>query len=109
MKLINYNYGYNPLFTCSIHGTIEMNREDFGKVVNYLYQNAGTISKNNCYFNPQLLREDLGRREYIKNRQGTVKAFLINIRVGATEALVKHFSLKGYKRGNYQLRVLETD
>lgn len=103
MKLINYKRGYNNTFACSIHGTIKMNREEFDNLVTFLYTDA--IRSDHSYFNTQLLTEDLARRIFIKNSKGIVQGFLINVRVSATEALIKHFDIKGYKRGNYQIEV----
>lgn len=105
MKLINYKRGYNNTFDCSIHGTIKMDRKEFDSIVSYLYGDADKIRKDHAYFNSQLLKEDLARRIYIRNNRGIVQGFLINIRVSATEALVKQFNLNGYKRGNYQIHV----
>lgn len=105
MKLINYKRGYNNTFDCSIHGTIKMTRDEFDSMVKYLYQNAGTIKKEQEYFSPELLKEDLARRVYEKTKAGIVKSFLVNIRVSATQAVVNHFNIKGYKRGNYQIQV----
>jgi len=105
MRLINYKRGYNNTFNCSIDGTIEMNREKYDKMVSYLFNNADTIRKDHEYFNSQILKEDLARRVYIKNSRGVSQGFLINIRLSATDAVVKHFNIKGHKRGNYQIRV----
>lgn len=106
MKLINYNRGYIEKFTCSIHGTIKMTASEFEEAVRYLRVNSDTISKQNCYFSSVLLGEDLQRRiEVMDKRKNLVKKFYVNIRVGATEAIVKEYQLTGYKRGNYQLEV----
>lgn len=99
MKLINYKRGYNNTFDCSIHGTIKMTMGEWKQAEHYLINDADTIRKDHSYFNSQLLKEDVQRRIKIKN------GFLINIRVSATEALVKQFNLKNYKRGNYQIEV----
>ena len=82
-----------------------MNREEFDRVVEYLFMDADRIRKEHSYFNSQLLKEDLARRIYIKNSRHIVQGFYVNIRVSATEALVKYFNLKGYKLGNYQIEV----
>jgi hypothetical protein len=106
MKLINYYRGNGTPFDCVIHGTIKMNREEFDKIVEYLFH-----SKDWWYqaytedFAKEMLQDDLARRYFIKNSKGSVQGFFINIRVNPTEAIVKHFGLKGYKRGNYQLEV----
>ena len=105
MKIINYNRGYNDIFECSIHGTIKMNREEFDQAVKYLFMDSDRIRKDHEYFNSKLLERDLARRIHIKNKRGISQGFFVNIRVSATEALVKHFNLKGYKRGNYQLQI----
>lgn len=106
MKLINYKRGYNNTFDCSVHGTIEMNREEFDNVVEFLAKNNGWWYQSHSEnFSRSMLSEDLARRVYIKNSRHIVQGFYVNIRVYATEALVKHFNLKGYKRGNYQLKV----
>lgn len=93
------------MFDCSIHGTIKMDREEYDKAITYLHQDADRIRKDHAYFNSEILREDLARRIYIKNKRGITQGFVINIRVSATEALVKYFNLKGYIRGNYQIQV----
>ena len=105
MKLINYKRGYNNTFDCSIHGTIKMNREEFDNAIEYLFNDADRIRKEHSYFSSELLKDDVARRIHIKNSRGISQGFLINIRVSATEALVKHFNVKGYKRNNYQIEV----
>lgn len=90
MKLVNYKRGYNNIFDCSIHGTIYMNSYEFTKIVLY-------IQKYKRYFSRSLFEGDINRKIHIKN------GYMVNIRVNATEALAKHWGLKNYKRGNYQL------
>lgn len=99
MKLINYKRGYNNTFDCSIHGTIKMTPIEFKQAVEYLERDADTMRKNHAYFNSILLKEDLERKINF------ARGFLVNIRVSATEALVNHFNLRNYKRGNYQIMV----
>lgn len=107
MKVINYYRGYVEKFTCVIDGTIDMTVIEYKQVVHCLRHNAGTIKQSNAYFSPTLLEEDLKRRIEIKDKSGFIKQFLVNIRVSATEALIKEFGLRNYKRGNYQLRVTQ--
>lgn len=98
MKLINYKYGY--LFNCSIHGKIKMTPEELEQVVKYLRHNKVQhtyFAKTG--FTQAIFENDLKRTMPIKG------GYLINIRVGATELLVKKFGLKGYKRGNYMLEI----
>ena len=47
----------------------------------------------------EILKEDIQRE--IQTKDGT----LYNIRVSATETLVKRYNLKKYKRGNYSVLV----
>lgn len=100
MKLINYKRGYNSTFDCSIHGTIKMTAIEWEQVYNRLLAEADTISKYHRYFNSQMLKDDVLRR--IPTKTG----YFINIRVSATEALVKIYNLRNYKRGNYQIEVI---
>jgi hypothetical protein len=99
MKITNYKRGYNNTFDCSIHGTIRMTREEWEEASRYLINDADRIRHNHRYFNSGRLKEDIERKIITKH------GFLINIRVDATAALVKHFNLKNYKRGNYQIEV----
>lgn len=93
MKLINYNYGYNNTFNCSIHGKIIVNREEWKSITHYL---LNPFIKFEHKF---LLKDDLQR--YIKTKQG----YLFNLRVTATEKVVNFFNIKRYKRGNYTFLV----
>lgn len=95
MKLINYKRGYNSTFDCSIHGTIKINREEYYKIVHYLY------SVTTKLWNKDILYSDLARRIHIDKN----KKFLINIRSTATKLLADKFNLTNYKAGNYQIEV----
>lgn len=98
MKLINYNYGYHTLFSCTIHGKIIMNRKEFELVKEYL------LDKRRRFHFPNIerhtLRQDL-ERKYIMKR-----FFMVNVRVYATGLLVEKFNLSNYKSGNYALQVM---
>ena len=94
MKLINYKMGYNNTFDCSIHGTIKMSLKEYKKAIKYLKNNS--VKWGYKY----LLVEDLKRVIKLKN------GFLVNIRVSATDKLVKKFDLSNYKVGNYQILVV---
>jgi hypothetical protein len=94
MKIINYNRGYNNTFDCSIHGTIKMDKNEWATVYEWLMNGYQTEK-----FWKQILTGDIKRRIDFKH------TIFMNIRVSATEALVKHFNLKNYKRGNYQIAV----
>lgn len=91
MKLINYNYGYNNTFNCSIHGKIIVSHNEWQKILKYLFNPS--VTKDNFY--RKILRDDIFRE--IQTKEG----HLLNIRVTATEQIVKKFNLNGYKRGNY--------
>lgn len=95
MKITNYKRGYFDKFNCVIHGTITMNKMEFAQVVYYL--NIPTVKWDYKF----TLKEDLKRIIDCK------KYFLINVRVGATEKIVKHFKLDNYKRGNYMLKIIK--
>ena len=96
MKVVNYNYGYIPLFNCSIHGKIQMTAKEFEKIQKYLFNPA----VKSYYLDKRMLKEDLQRRLHLCQR------FWVNIRVSATEKLVSRFSLPKYKRANYVLEVI---
>ena len=95
MKLINYNYGYNNFFNCSIHGKIILNEEEWKAIIKYLFNPA---VKSYCLFK-NILKEDIDR--YIVTKKGR----LYNIRVTATEIVATKFKLDRYKRGNYMFLV----
>jgi V8-like Glu-specific endopeptidase len=95
MKLINYNYGYNNTFNCSIHGRIVVNKIEWGKIVKYILNPL--VTKDLFYRN--MLKEDLNRLVFMD------KGTLLNIRTTATEKVVDFFNIKGYKRGNYTFLV----
>uniref|UniRef100_A0A6M3IWT1 Uncharacterized protein n=1 Tax=viral metagenome TaxID=1070528 RepID=A0A6M3IWT1_9ZZZZ len=95
MKLINYNYGYNNTFDCSIHGKIIVNKVEWKAILKYLFNPAVT----SYYLYKHLLKEDITR--LIETKKGK----LCNIRVAATEKAVNKFNIKKYKRGNYMFLV----
>lgn len=98
MKLINYNYGYNNTFDCSIHGKITMTPKEFREVNKYLFNNAVKL-----YLGKNVLASDIQRTER------TAKGYLINIRVDATNKLVNHFkpiNHDRYKQANYMLEII---
>ena len=95
MKLINYNYGYNNTFNCSIHGKIIVSHKEWRDIIKYLFNPM----VKHCYLWKDLLKQDITRGIQTK------KGHLINIRVTATELIVKRFNIKGYKRGNYSFFV----
>lgn len=93
MKLINYDYGFSNTFNCSIHGKIIVSREEWDSITHYL---KNPFVK---YEHKFLLKEDLLRA--IKTIYKGQLAWKFNIRVSATEKVVKFFNIEGYKRGNY--------
>ena len=96
MKIINYNYGYNNDFDCSIHGKIVMTKKEWEKAKSYLLKAV----KDSFWKN--LLKEDISRT--IETKEGK----LLNIRVPSTEKLVERFKTTGrnYKQGRYILLYL---
>lgn len=99
MKLINYKYGYH--FDCSIHGKIVMTPTELEQAKKYLFNPA--VKYHDIYYTPmmkRILRDDLERKLPLLK-----KGYWINIRVWATEKIVKHFQLPRYKRGNYVIEV----
>jgi hypothetical protein len=94
MKLINYNYGYNNTFNCSIHGKIVVTKNEWSKIVKYLLHNKVTIF--NWDFEKRILKDDLQRKKQLDN----INTWY-NLRVSATDLVVWKFNIKGYKRGNY--------
>lgn len=84
MRLINYKYGYNDTFNCSIHGKIILTQTELDHFLKYHGKKLFDV-------------KDLSRRIETK------KGYYINIRVDATEALVKFYKLEKYRRGNYAL------
>ena len=101
MKIINYNYGYNPTFTCGIGGKIVVSGKEWKDIKRYLRN--GSLRKTPYLF-PDILREDFNRE--LKSRTSRYVSFY-NIRVTATELVVKHWNLPKYKRNNYMFEVHE--
>jgi len=110
MKVINYNRGYIKEFNCVIHGSIIMDQQEFNEVRAYLY-NLPEDQKP-YYFKTDIFIKDLQNKIKVKN------GFAINIRVSATDLIVKKWGLQkydisqvirsmSYKRGNYQIIVKE--
>ena len=95
MKLINYNYGYNNIFNCSIHGKLVVNKREWKNILKYLFNPA----VKHCYLYKDKLKQDIKRE--IKTKAGS----LINIRVIATEFAVKRFNIKNYKCGNFMFLI----
>lgn len=95
MKVINYNYGYIPEFSCTIHGKIIVSKEEWVKMVKYLLHPRLVL-----YYSTSktMLKGDLARRIPTKN------GYLVNVRCYATEALAKKFGFK-VKRANYMFLV----
>lgn len=100
MKLINYKRGYNNTFNCSIHGTIKMTRVEFDQFYRHIRNNRELLDKYNSEFYWKIFNEDIKRAINTKDSQ------IINVRVPATEELARHFHLRGYKKGNYQLEII---
>lgn len=103
MKIINYNYGYNNTFNCSIHGRIIVTRWEWRRIVNYLFHSRVKIFDYDS--DKSILKQDLERN--IETKKGK----LFNIRVTATELAVKKFGFghdgRRYKTGNYAFLVLK--
>ena len=96
MKIINYNYGYNSAFNCSIHGKIIVSQEEWDGMIKYLFH----PKVKSYYLYKNILKQDLQR--WINTKKGR----LYNIRVSATEKLIEKFGPgKGYKTGNYMFLV----
>lgn len=98
MKLINYNYGYSPAFSCSIHGKIVMSEKEWNEATQFLLRGAKRWLPSYPWVK-ETLKEDMKRG--IETKEGT----LFNIRVPATEALASKYNLKRYKRANYSILV----
>mgnify|MGYP001611741983 FL=1 len=99
MKVINYNYGYNNFFNCSIHGKIILNKTEWKNALSFLFRGAKRWYPSYPWVK-EVLKEDIER--FIPTKTGK----LYNIRVPATETLVEKYNLKKYKRGNYTILVL---
>jgi len=99
MKLINYNYGYNNNFNCSIHGKIIMNEKEWKEAITFLLKGAKRWLPSYPWIK-NTLKEDIERGVRVKNGK------LYNIRVSPTETIAKKYSLKNYKRGNYVVLVI---
>jgi hypothetical protein len=95
MRLINYNYGYNNTFNCSIHGKIVVTQKEWERIEKYVLNPS--VTKESFFRN--ILKGDIKRIVY------TDTGTLLNIRVNATQAVVNKFNIKGYKRGNYTFLV----
>ena len=100
MKLINYNYGYNNEFNCSIHGKIIVSKEEWDNIKRFLSRTRKWVyDRGYVWFYKRILKEDLKRFYKVK------KGKLYNIRVDATSGVAKEFELDNYKRGNYTFLV----
>jgi hypothetical protein len=99
MKLTNYKRQHN-YFDCSIHGTIKMTGKEWAEVCAWLMSRRKLFDSYGGDFMKKIFIEDTNRQ--IKIKEGK----LINIRVIATEALAEKWGLKNYKRGNYQILIL---
>lgn len=96
MKIINYNYGYIPLFDCVIKGKIQMDYDEYRQVKKYLFNPS--VKSNYLY--KDILKEDFERQLSVKRNK-----FWVNIRTTATEKIVDKFGLDKYKRANYVIEV----
>lgn len=90
IKLINYNYGYYDVFSCSIHGKILVDQKTWNDI-------KRSLLKNKLF--GAVLRDDLSRA--ITTKKGN----LYNIRVTPTELVAKKYKLDNYKIGNYMFLV----
>ena len=97
MKLINYNYGYNLIFSCSIHGKIVVSKKEWRDIQKYLFNPAVKLYYS---YDKRMLKEDMAR--VIETKKGQ----LVNIRVYATERIVHRYHLKNYKRANYMFCIV---
>jgi hypothetical protein len=98
MKIINYDYGYNNYFDCSIHGKIIMDKKEWGEAISFLLRGAKRWLPSYPYIK-NILKEDIKRSISVKNGK------LYNVRVSATEVIAEKYNLKKYKRGNYVILV----
>ena len=94
-----------PEFNCVISGEIKMSIWEFVKAIKFLKTTKRLHNGTTSYlsFYRRLLKEDLSR-EVVKTINGQTRKYF-NIRCPATELLIDKFNIKGYKRGNYVLRV----
>lgn len=102
MKIINYNYGYNNTFNCSIHGKIVVTEKEWQEILKYL--KSAKVKKSFLPSYPwtnSMLLEDIKRIIPIKRGE------LVNIRVPMTEKIVDKYNLKKYKRGNYMFLIVK--
>ena len=100
MRLINYKYGYNNTFNCSIHGKIILSTKEWSDVLKYFRSPQVKKSFLPSYpWTNSILLEDTKRK--IQTKDG----YIINIRVPMTEKLATRYKLNNYKRGNYMLNI----
>lgn len=102
MKLINYNYGYIPAFSCSIHGKIMMTYDEWREVVKYL--KSGAVSRSlipSHYGARAIFLQDIERQITMPKN-----SFAVNVRVPMTEKIVARYNLPRYKRANYMLHII---
>lgn len=89
MKIYNYNKGYIPTFDCVIHGTLEVSKAEFKKLLPLLKKHSfdytGAITKN-------YLVDERGNHYY-------------SFGVTPMEKIAKKYGLK-YKPQNYQIKLL---
>ena len=106
MKLTNYNYGGPQEFGCWIRGKIVVSLNEWYKIQRYLFSptvlaKLGRDSGNALV--SRMLQEDMERRVF------TRKGFVVNIRVSATDAVIRRFkpqNARRYKRQNYMFHIL---
>jgi hypothetical protein len=89
MKLTNYNKGYREKFDCSIHGTLEVNKEEFKKIL--------PIIKKYC-----IDYDNAIQKNYYVDKQGN---HYYSFGITPFIKIVNKYQLKNCKDGNYQIKL----
>ena len=91
MKVKNYNRGYFDRFDCVIHGTIEVDKTEFAKIL--------PIIKKYCYDFDEAITTN-----YYLDKKGN---HFYSFGVSPIDAINNKYHLLKYKRGNYQVKLLK--
>lgn len=95
MKLINYNYGFVQRFECCIRGKIVVTKKEWEKIIAFCRSKLLESNYTGLTF-----EKDIRRQVH------SIEGELYNIRVEATEWVIKKWKLPKYRRANYMFLVL---
>lgn len=89
MKIKNYKRGYINTFYCVIHGTLEVSKEEFKKILPLLKKYSYNFE------------EDIQKNYFVDKQKNHYYCFGVK----PMEKIVSKYNLTNYKRGNYQIKL----